>query len=53
MLDLEAIRRGMDGTLEEALETGVDFFGLAAGSEDFREGTNAFLNKRPPKFTGN
>ena len=42
----EAMRRGMDVTLEQALETGVDFFGLAAGSEDFREGTGAFLNKK-------
>ena len=48
----EAMRRGMDVTLEQALETGIDFFGLAAGTEDFREGTGAFLEKRPPDFKG-
>jgi len=48
----EAIRRGMDSSLEEALEIGVDFFGLAASTEDFREGTDAFINKRNPKFIG-
>ncbi len=48
----EAMRRGMDVTLEQALETGVDFFGLAAGTDDFREGTGAFLDKRKPDYKG-
>ncbi|MCK4910879.1 MAG: enoyl-CoA hydratase/isomerase family protein [Thermodesulfovibrionales bacterium] len=48
----EAMRRGMDVTLEQALETGVDFFGLAAGTDDFREGTGAFLKKRKPSYKG-
>ena len=48
----EAMRRGMDVTLEQALETGVDFFGLAAGTDDFREGTGAFLAKRKPYYKG-
>ena len=48
----EAMRRGMDVTLEQALETGVDFFGLAAGTDDFREGTGAFLKKRRPSYKG-
>ena len=48
----EAMRRGMDATIDEALEIGVDFFGLAAGTEDFRKGTSAFLEKKSPKFEG-
>jgi enoyl-CoA hydratase len=48
----EAMRTAMDVSLEQALESGIDFFGLAAGTEDFREGTGAFLEKRSPNFKG-
>jgi 2-(1,2-epoxy-1,2-dihydrophenyl)acetyl-CoA isomerase len=39
-------------TLEEQLEMESQLQAAAAQSEDFREGVNAFLAKRPPKFTG-
>jgi 2-(1,2-epoxy-1,2-dihydrophenyl)acetyl-CoA isomerase len=39
-------------TLEEQLEMESQLQAAAAQSDDFREGVNAFLEKRPAKFTG-
>ncbi len=47
---LEAIGRGAEMTQEEALRLEAALFGLLCGSEDMREGTRAFLEKRPPQF---
>ncbi len=49
---LEAIHRGMEmpGKQGEALEAGL--FGCCCSTEDMKEGTRAFLEKRPAKFTG-
>jgi enoyl-CoA hydratase len=45
-LSWEAMCRGLDASVEESLSIGVDCFGLAASTEDFREGTGAFIEKR-------
>ena len=51
-LTWEAIHRGLDLSIDESAKTGTDFFGLVASTQDFREGTSAFLQKRKPGFTG-
>jgi enoyl-CoA hydratase len=48
----EAIHHGMNLTLEESALLGADYFGLVAATEDFREGTKAFLEKGSPVFKG-
>ncbi len=48
----EAIHRGLNLTLEESALLGADYFGLVASTEDFREGTNSFLEKTKPSFSG-
>lgn len=48
----EAVRRGLDGTLEAGMGVEADMFGMAVATQDFREGVDAFLNKRRPEFQG-
>ena len=51
-LTWEAIHRGLDLSIDESAQLGADCFGLIAATRDFREGTNAFLNKQKANFTG-
>jgi enoyl-CoA hydratase len=48
----EAMHHGLNLTLEESAMLGADCFGLVAATEDFREGTRAFLEKSSPSFKG-
>src|SRR5271165_5978393 len=49
---MEAIERGVEMPLEEGLFLEATLFGVACATEDMREGTKAFLEKRPPAFKG-
>ncbi|MDH3283839.1 MAG: enoyl-CoA hydratase-related protein [Acidobacteriota bacterium] len=51
-LSIEAIRVGSSMPLEEALELEAALFGVCFSTEDMREGTQAFLEKRKPAFQG-
>lgn len=51
-LTMQAIDTGLNSGLDEGLRFEAAAFGLAAATEDFREGTNAFLEKRSAVFTG-
>jgi enoyl-CoA hydratase len=48
----EAITRSGDLPLEQGLALEATLFGLCCATEDMREGTRAFLEKRPPRFHG-
>ncbi len=50
---LGAVETGMSSGLEEGLRFEAAAFGLAAATQDWREGTRAFLEKRKPEFAGN
>jgi len=49
---MEAIERGTEMPLEEGQYLETTLFGLSAATEDMREGTRAFLEKRPAQFHG-
>jgi enoyl-CoA hydratase len=49
---LAAVSSGMEMPLDEALRMEAALFGLCFASEDMREGTSAFLEKRAAKFKG-
>ena len=49
---IEAVNKGMETTLAEGLYLEAVLFGVACSSEDKKEGTTAFLEKRSPQFKG-
>ncbi len=49
---LEATNKGMDTSQGEGLLLEASYFGLCAATEDKKEGTTAFLEKRAPQFHG-
>lgn len=51
-LALEAVTRGAELPLEEATFLEASLFGLACSTEDMREGTSAFAEKRAARFQG-
>ena len=49
---MEAIERGVEMPQEEGLFLEATLFGLCCTTDDMREGTKAFLEKRPAVFKG-
>jgi len=49
---LEAVHKGLEMPFPQAQVFEATLFGLVAATEDMREGTNAFLEKRKPEFKG-
>jgi enoyl-CoA hydratase/carnithine racemase len=49
---LEAANKGMDTSQAEGFALEASYFGICAATEDKREGTSAFLEKRAPQFHG-
>ena len=51
-LAMEAIDQGLEMSLDEGLLLEANHFGLLAATNDMKEGTTAFLEKRAAKFQG-
>ena len=49
---LEAVMKGLETSQAEGLSLEASLFGLCGGTDDKKEGTSAFLEKRVPKFQG-
>jgi len=49
---LEAVNKGMEMSLGEGLQLEAQLFGVSCATEDKREGTSAFLEKRKAEFKG-
>jgi enoyl-CoA hydratase len=51
-LTMQAVDIGLDSGIDAGLKFEAAAFGVSASSEDRREGTRAFLEKRKPAFAG-
>jgi enoyl-CoA hydratase len=51
-LTLDAVNVGLEMPFAEAERYEATLFGLLCTTEDMKEGTKAFLEKRPPRFKG-
>jgi enoyl-CoA hydratase len=49
---IDVVDRGEGADLSQALALEADAFGQLAGTDDMKEGTSAFLEKRAPQFRG-
>jgi enoyl-CoA hydratase len=49
---IDAVNKGLEMPLAEASVYEATLFGLVVATEDMREGTRAFLEKRRPSFSG-
>jgi enoyl-CoA hydratase len=49
---IDAVNNGLQMSFREAQNHEAALFGLVSTTEDMREGTRAFLEKRKPEFKG-
>jgi enoyl-CoA hydratase len=49
---IEVVNQGLETSLTEGLLLEASLFAICAGTEDKKEGTSAFLEKRAPQFRG-
>jgi len=49
---IEAVHRGLEVSFDKGQFLEATLFGLVASTDDMREGTKAFLEKRKPDFRG-
>jgi len=49
---IEAVNRGLEVSFDKGQFLEATLFGLVASTDDMREGTKAFLEKRKPEFKG-
>jgi enoyl-CoA hydratase len=49
---IEAVDRGLDMAIDDAIALEAAYFGMLSASADKAEGMQAFLEKRPAKFSG-
>jgi enoyl-CoA hydratase len=49
---IDAVNQGVNTDLSSGLKLEAKYFALAAGTDDRKEGTSAFVQKRAPQFRG-
>jgi len=49
---IEAVNKGLEVSFDKGAFLEATLFGVIAATDDMREGTKAFLEKRPAEFTG-